>query len=70
MPCQMAHPRDLALAWDPVFRHWLLFYADARLGTERLSEDVGRAFKRLTELGFQDSADEVPDYYTPREWRL
>jgi hypothetical protein len=33
-------------------------------------KDFGLAFKRLTELGFQASADEAPAYYTPREWHL
>ena len=67
MPLHMVHAQDMALCWDPGFKKWLDYYCGLpTIGVERLKEDFGLAFKRLTELGFQDSADEVPGYYTPR----
>ena len=38
-------------------------------GDQRLRDDFGTAFKRLTELGFEASANEEAAYYTPRNWR-
>jgi hypothetical protein len=64
MALHMAHAQDLALVWDPEMKKWLDYYVANN--AERLAEDFGIAFKRLTELGFQETASEVPPYYTPR----
>eukprot|EP00614_Pseudopedinella_elastica_P029728 CAMPEP_0172617492 /NCGR_PEP_ID=MMETSP1068-20121228/70285_1 /TAXON_ID=35684 /ORGANISM="Pseudopedinella elastica, Strain CCMP716" /LENGTH=134 /DNA_ID=CAMNT_0013423261 /DNA_START=21 /DNA_END=427 /DNA_ORIENTATION=+ len=50
----------MALLWDPKWRLWLEYYADEGAGQARLLEDFGLAFKRLTELGFDTSADNAP----------
>lgn len=47
-PNQMMLVSDMILAWDPSFRTYLEVYADDE---ERLKEDFGKAFKKLTELG-------------------
>ena len=47
-PNQMMLVSDMILAWDPGFRPHLEVYAQSE---ERLKEDFGKAFKKLTELG-------------------
>ena len=47
-PNQMMLLSDMILAWDPAFRIHLETYAASE---DRLKEDFGRAFKKLTELG-------------------
>jgi hypothetical protein len=61
---------DINLFAALLFCALLLSSAFRFLRTHSLKEDFGLAFKRLTELGFQASADEAPAYYTPREWHL
>ena len=43
---------DMAFLWDEKYRKYVEDYADEVQGTQRLTEDFGKAFKRLTELGF------------------
>jgi len=47
-PNQMMLLSDMILAWDPTFRTYLETYA---ADEERLKQDFGRAFQKLTELG-------------------
>lgn len=47
-PNQMMLVSDMILAWDPNFRVYLEAYAASE---DRLREDFGKAFKKLTELG-------------------
>jgi len=47
-PNQMMLPTDMILAWDPSFRVYLEAYA---ADENKLKDDFGRAFKKLTELG-------------------
>ena len=55
----------MALVWDGEFRRWLEYYGGGAVGLSRLKEDFALAFKRLTELGFQATADQPPAYYEP-----
>jgi len=59
-PVQMMLISDMALLWVNEWRYWVEYYADEDEGEERLQNDFGLAFKRLTELGFQPSADVCP----------
>jgi len=47
-PNQMMLLADMVLAWDPEFRKVLEEYAEDE---DKLKEDFGAAFKKLTELG-------------------
>lgn len=55
-PYQVMLISDMALLWDSAWRSWLEYYADENDGDERLKKDFGLVFKRLTELGFMESA--------------
>ena len=50
---QMMLIADMALLWDPVWRKTLEIYAEDE---DRLKADFGKAFKKLTELGFVSGA--------------
>jgi catalase (peroxidase I) len=69
-PVQMMLISDMALLWVNEWRYWVEFYADEAAGEARLIADFGKAFKRLTELGFQASADVCPFQVTtaPAGW--
>lgn len=69
-PVQMMLISDMALLWVNEWRYWVEFYADEAQGEARLLADFGAAFKRLTELGFQASADACPFQVTtaPPGW--
>jgi len=49
---QMMLVTDMVLKWDKEFFPYLEKYADEENGEEALKEDFGKAFKKLTELGF------------------
>lgn len=51
---QMMLISDMVMLWDPAFRRVLQEYADDQ---DVLSDDFGKAFKRLTELGCPWSKD-------------
>jgi len=55
---QMMLVSDMVLLWDTGFRKHLEVYAEDE---EKLKEDFGKAFKRLTELGCPWSKDKGPD---------
>jgi len=70
-PVQMMLISDMALLWVNEWRYWVEYYADEDEGEERLQHDFGLSFKRLTELGFQPSADVCPFEVTtaPPGWQ-
>lgn len=54
---QMMLVSDMVMKWDETFKKTLDIYADVATGTDRLREDFGKAFKKLTELGCHWSSE-------------
>jgi len=55
---QMMLPTDMVMKWDPTFRKHLEVYGKDD-GENKLREDFGKAFKKLTELGCYWSSEAV-----------